>query len=179
MLHLNFTSCIFVASLVGSLHCIISLESGNLEFVLLVGLLNLIQKQQLFRCSKEISYYRHQKYFMFRPRFLHSISVIVSFSIVCCCGVVANLLNNVHLRWLQKAEWMTTTCNHALYAIIDVFTQYYDVLSGLLSRQLYDQLKWCVQQGTSFADFLQTISSAINSRLLSSVFPTRTSAARR
>jgi len=42
---------------------------------------------------------------------------------------------------------MTTTCNHALYAIVDVFTQYYDVLSGVLSVQLYDQLKWCVQQG--------------------------------
>jgi len=48
---------------------------------------------------------------------------------------------------VQKAEWMTTTCNHALYAIVDVFTQYYDVLSGVLSVQLYDQLKWCVQQG--------------------------------
>ena len=42
---------------------------------------------------------------------------------------------------------MTTTCNHALYAIIDVFTQYYDVLHPILLLELYDQLKWCVQQG--------------------------------
>ena len=47
----------------------------------------------------------------------------------------------------QKAEWMTTTCNHALYAIVDVFTQYYDVLSPILLDDLFEQLKWCVQQG--------------------------------
>ncbi|XP_053393840.1 brefeldin A-inhibited guanine nucleotide-exchange protein 1-like isoform X3 [Mercenaria mercenaria] len=45
-----------------------------------------------------------------------------------------------------KSEWMTTTCNHALYAIIDVFTQYYDVLYTLLLDELYQQLIWCVQQ---------------------------------
>lgn len=47
----------------------------------------------------------------------------------------------------QKAEWMTTTCNHALYAIVDVFTQYYDVLGNLLLDDLFVQLHWCVQQG--------------------------------
>lgn len=41
---------------------------------------------------------------------------------------------------------MTTTCNHALYAIIDVFTQYYDALQALLLAELYQQLRWCVQQ---------------------------------
>ena len=41
---------------------------------------------------------------------------------------------------------MTTTCNHALYAIIDVFTQYFDVLGDLLLEDLYAQLHWCVQQ---------------------------------
>ncbi|XP_060556468.1 brefeldin A-inhibited guanine nucleotide-exchange protein 1-like isoform X2 [Ruditapes philippinarum] len=46
----------------------------------------------------------------------------------------------------EKSEWMTTTCNHALYAIIDVFTQYYDVLHTLLLDELYQQLIWCVQQ---------------------------------
>lgn len=46
----------------------------------------------------------------------------------------------------EKAEWMTTTCNHALYAIIDVFTQYFDVLGTLLLSNLYTQLHWCVQQ---------------------------------
>ncbi|XP_047737905.1 brefeldin A-inhibited guanine nucleotide-exchange protein 1 isoform X3 [Hyalella azteca] len=47
---------------------------------------------------------------------------------------------------LEKAEWMTTTCNHALYAIVDVFTQYFDVLSPILLKELYAQLQWCVQQ---------------------------------
>ncbi|CAH1119686.1 unnamed protein product [Phaedon cochleariae] len=46
----------------------------------------------------------------------------------------------------EKAEWMTTTCNHALYAIVDVFTQYFDVLGPLLLEELYAQLHWCVQQ---------------------------------
>ena len=49
---------------------------------------------------------------------------------------------------LQKAEWMTTTCNHALYAIIDVFTQYHDTLQPILLEPLYSQLHWCVRQGT-------------------------------
>ncbi|XP_043188621.1 brefeldin A-inhibited guanine nucleotide-exchange protein 1-like isoform X1 [Amphibalanus amphitrite] len=47
---------------------------------------------------------------------------------------------------LDKAEWMTTTCNHALYAIIDVFTQYHDTLQPILLEPLYSQLHWCVRQ---------------------------------
>ncbi|ETE60342.1 Brefeldin A-inhibited guanine nucleotide-exchange protein 1 [Ophiophagus hannah] len=46
----------------------------------------------------------------------------------------------------QKAEWMTTTCNHALYAICDVFTQYLEVLSDVLLDDIFAQLYWCVQQ---------------------------------
>lgn len=46
----------------------------------------------------------------------------------------------------EKAEWMTTTCNHALYAIVDVFTQFFDMLGPLLLQDLYSQLQWCVQQ---------------------------------
>jgi brefeldin A-inhibited guanine nucleotide-exchange protein len=42
---------------------------------------------------------------------------------------------------------MTTTCNHALYAIVDVFTQFYDDISEPLVNNLYNQLKWCVNQG--------------------------------
>lgn len=49
-------------------------------------------------------------------------------------------------RQAEKNEWMTTTCNHALYAIVDVFTQYFDVLSPILLQDLYTQLHWCVQQ---------------------------------
>lgn len=47
----------------------------------------------------------------------------------------------------QKAEWMTTTCNHALYAICDVFTQYFEALSDVLLDDILSQLYWCVQQG--------------------------------
>lgn len=42
---------------------------------------------------------------------------------------------------------MTTTCNHALYAICDVFTQYFESLNGLLLDDILAQLYWCVQQG--------------------------------
>ncbi|KTG40450.1 hypothetical protein cypCar_00007680, partial [Cyprinus carpio] len=45
-----------------------------------------------------------------------------------------------------KAEWMTTTCNHALYAISDVFTQYFESLSDVLLDDILSQLYWCVQQ---------------------------------
>ena len=43
---------------------------------------------------------------------------------------------------------MTTTCNHALYAIVDVFTQFYKLIPESLVDDLYTQLKWCVDQGT-------------------------------
>ncbi len=42
---------------------------------------------------------------------------------------------------------MTTTCNHALFAIVDVFTQYYESLGPLLMEDIFTQLSWCVQQG--------------------------------
>ena len=42
---------------------------------------------------------------------------------------------------------MTTTCNHALYAIVDVFTQFYEDIPESLVDDLYLQLKWCVNQG--------------------------------
>jgi brefeldin A-inhibited guanine nucleotide-exchange protein len=41
---------------------------------------------------------------------------------------------------------MTTTCNHALYAIIDVFTQYFEMMSHILIDDLYTHLKWCIKQ---------------------------------
>lgn len=49
--------------------------------------------------------------------------------------------------FLQKTEWMTTTCNHALYAICDVFTQFYEPLSEILLADIFTQLQWCVRQG--------------------------------
>ena len=51
------------------------------------------------------------------------------------------------LFFLQKSEWMTTTCNHALYAIIDVFTQFFDILAEILLDDMYSHLEWCVKQG--------------------------------
>ncbi len=49
--------------------------------------------------------------------------------------------------FLKKIEWMTTTCNHALYAIVDVFIQFYDDIPESLIDDLYCQLRWCVNQG--------------------------------
>lgn len=63
-------------------------------------------------------------------------------------NVLFRIFDNMKLPELynEKAEWMTTTCNHALYAIVDVFSQYFDTLGPLLLRDLYSQLQWCVQQ---------------------------------
>ncbi|XP_065669547.1 brefeldin A-inhibited guanine nucleotide-exchange protein 1 isoform X2 [Hydra vulgaris] len=55
-------------------------------------------------------------------------------------------LPDQQIEWSEKAEWMTTTCNHALYAIVDVFTQYFDELSDVLLDNMLAQLVWCVQQ---------------------------------
>ncbi|XP_023713416.1 brefeldin A-inhibited guanine nucleotide-exchange protein 1 isoform X2 [Cryptotermes secundus] len=62
--------------------------------------------------------------------------------------VLFRIFDNMKLpeQHTEKAEWMTTTCNHALYAIVDVFTQYFDILGPLLLEDLYTQLHWCVQQ---------------------------------
>lgn len=62
--------------------------------------------------------------------------------------VLFRIFDNMKLpeHHTEKAEWMTTTCNHALYAIVDVFTQYFDILGPLLLQDLFTQLHWCVQQ---------------------------------
>lgn len=63
-------------------------------------------------------------------------------------NILFRIFDNMKLpeQHTEKAEWMTTTCNHALYAIVDVFTQYFDMLGPLLLRDLFQQLHWCVQQ---------------------------------
>uniref|UniRef100_A0A915EQS2 Mon2/Sec7/BIG1-like HDS domain-containing protein n=1 Tax=Ditylenchus dipsaci TaxID=166011 RepID=A0A915EQS2_9BILA len=48
----------------------------------------------------------------------------------------------------EKNEWMTTTANHALYAIVDVFNEYYTSLAPILLPNIYQQMFWCVQQGS-------------------------------
>ncbi|RXG67673.1 Brefeldin A-inhibited guanine nucleotide-exchange protein 2 [Armadillidium vulgare] len=62
--------------------------------------------------------------------------------------IIFRIFDNMKLpeQQMEKAEWMTTTCNHALYAIVDVFSQYFEVLSPILLQDLYIQLHWCVQQ---------------------------------
>ena len=62
---------------------------------------------------------------------------------------------------------MTTTCNHALYAVVDVFTQYFEVLSDVLLEDMFLHLLWCVQQGQCSA---VCIISLIVSELLSDSF---------
>lgn len=47
----------------------------------------------------------------------------------------------------QKTEWMTTTCPHTLMCIVDVFSQYFDVLAPVLLDNLYSQFSWSAQQG--------------------------------
>ncbi|CAF3269094.1 unnamed protein product [Rotaria socialis] len=63
-------------------------------------------------------------------------------------NVVFRIFDNMKLpdTQVEKIEWMTTTCNHALYAIVDVFTQYYDVIPESVVKDLYAQLKWCINQ---------------------------------
>ncbi|XP_071807234.1 brefeldin A-inhibited guanine nucleotide-exchange protein 1-like isoform X1 [Asterias amurensis] len=62
--------------------------------------------------------------------------------------IVFRIFDNMKLpeQVLEKTEWMMTTCNHALFAIVDVFTQYFPVLSEILLEELLQQLLWCVQQ---------------------------------
>ncbi|RWS30440.1 brefeldin A-inhibited guanine nucleotide-exchange protein 1-like protein [Leptotrombidium deliense] len=62
--------------------------------------------------------------------------------------IIFRIFDNMKLpeQQTEKSEWMTTTCNHALYSVIDVFTQYFDVLGSFLLSDVYGQLLWCVQQ---------------------------------
>ena len=46
----------------------------------------------------------------------------------------------------EKFEWLSTTCNHALYAIVDVFTEYFPVLRQVVFSDVLQQLIWCIQQ---------------------------------
>ncbi|CAK8690782.1 unnamed protein product [Clavelina lepadiformis] len=47
---------------------------------------------------------------------------------------------------VEKSDWFATTCNHALFAICDVFTQYYEALAPTLLPDVYNQLLWCVEK---------------------------------
>ncbi|XP_058847154.1 brefeldin A-inhibited guanine nucleotide-exchange protein 2-like isoform X1 [Acipenser ruthenus] len=62
--------------------------------------------------------------------------------------IVFRIFDNMKLpeQQTEKTEWMTTTCNHALYAICDVFTHFYEPLSDILLADVFAQLQWCVKQ---------------------------------
>lgn len=46
----------------------------------------------------------------------------------------------------ERAEWLMTTCNHALFSIVDVFSQFYPILHENVLPKLYEQIEWCVDQ---------------------------------
>lgn len=43
-------------------------------------------------------------------------------------------------------EWMDTTCNHTLYAMTDVFNEFFAKLAPILLQDLLNQFAWCVHQ---------------------------------
>eukprot|EP00123_Amoebidium_parasiticum_P018332 comp24173_c0_seq3/m.44171 comp24173_c0_seq3/g.44171 ORF comp24173_c0_seq3/g.44171 comp24173_c0_seq3/m.44171 type:complete len:1874 (-) comp24173_c0_seq3:308-5929(-) len=45
----------------------------------------------------------------------------------------------------ERAAWMNTTCNHAIFAVGEVFTQYFAVLAPLLPT-FFENLNWCIMQ---------------------------------
>ncbi|CAH8874145.1 unnamed protein product [Trichobilharzia szidati] len=58
-------------------------------------------------------------------------------------------INGMHhqtLSNMERTEWMNTTCNHTLFSVVDIFTQYYDVLHDILLDDIYQQLRWCCLQ---------------------------------
>ncbi|KAL7059279.1 hypothetical protein AAHC03_013401 [Spirometra sp. Aus1] len=46
----------------------------------------------------------------------------------------------------DRSEWLNTTCNHALYSVVDIFTQFFDQIGNSLLSDLYRQLRWCCLQ---------------------------------
>jgi len=47
---------------------------------------------------------------------------------------------------LERTDWFATTCNHALFSVCDVFSQYYTTLAPTLLHGVYDQLLWCIEK---------------------------------
>jgi hypothetical protein len=50
------------------------------------------------------------------------------------------------LTLVQRAAWMNTTCNHALFAVVELYTQFLPALMPLLP-QFYTVLVWSISQG--------------------------------
>ncbi|CAH8627069.1 unnamed protein product [Heterobilharzia americana] len=60
--------------------------------------------------------------------------------------LTANGIHHQTLSNMERTEWMNTTCNHALFSVVDIFTQFYDVLHDILLDDIYQQLRWCCLQ---------------------------------
>ena len=62
--------------------------------------------------------------------------------------IISRIFDSMKLSDLQteRTEWMTTTCNHALYSLVDVFTQHFDILHKILLEPLFSKLLWCCSQ---------------------------------
>uniref|UniRef100_A0A8D0G6L1 ARF guanine nucleotide exchange factor 1 n=1 Tax=Sphenodon punctatus TaxID=8508 RepID=A0A8D0G6L1_SPHPU len=85
--------------------------------------------------------------------------------------IVFRIFDNMKLpeQQTEKAEWMTTTCNHALYAICDVFTQYLEVLSDVLLDDIFAQLYWCVQQDNE--QLARSVTNCLENVVILNEFP--------
>ncbi|CAB3410687.1 unnamed protein product [Caenorhabditis bovis] len=46
----------------------------------------------------------------------------------------------------DKREWMSTTCNHAMLSVVDIFTQYFDLLSVHALPMIYRQFAIFIRQ---------------------------------
>ena len=46
----------------------------------------------------------------------------------------------------QHKEWIDTTCNHTLYAMTDVFNEFFPKLCNILLDEMLAQYEWCVHQ---------------------------------
>eukprot|EP00053_Salpingoeca_punica_P019678 m.200806 g.200806 ORF g.200806 m.200806 type:complete len:1530 (-) comp17699_c1_seq2:138-4727(-) len=46
----------------------------------------------------------------------------------------------------ERAEWMNTTCNHALRSVIDVISQFFQVLQNDLLEDVFQLLEWCIHR---------------------------------
>uniref|UniRef100_A0A8R1HNA7 SEC7 domain-containing protein n=1 Tax=Caenorhabditis japonica TaxID=281687 RepID=A0A8R1HNA7_CAEJA len=46
----------------------------------------------------------------------------------------------------DKREWMSTTCNHAMVSVVDVFTQFYTILAGIALPMIYKQFGVFIRQ---------------------------------
>ncbi|GMR53679.1 hypothetical protein PMAYCL1PPCAC_23874 [Pristionchus mayeri] len=50
----------------------------------------------------------------------------------------------------DKSEWLKTTCNHAMFALVELLTQFFPSIGPLLLPSLYDQFVSCLSQRNEF-----------------------------